>query len=141
MIYVDASVLVAALVLEVNTERALAWISARPGGVLCISGWVATEVSSALALKMRIGALTADRRTAILSVWQELRSASLSTVPVPQDAFTLAADMIDDPGSTLRAGDALHLAIASLGGHSLATLDARLAEAALRVGVPVETIA
>ena len=30
----------------------------------------------------------------------------------------------------LRAADALHLAVAALGGHALATLDARLAEGA-----------
>ena len=37
----------------------------------------------------------------------------------------------------LRAADALHLAVAALGGHALATLDARLAEGAQAVGVRV----
>ena len=39
--------------------------------------------------------------------------------------------------SILRAADALHLAVAALGGHALATLDARLAEGAQAVGVRV----
>ncbi len=39
--------------------------------------------------------------------------------------------------SPLRAGDALHLAVASLGGHALATLDARMKEGAVAVGVRV----
>ena len=39
--------------------------------------------------------------------------------------------------TTLRGGDALHLAVAALGGHALATLDPRLAEGAQAVGVRV----
>ena len=39
-----------------------------------------------------------------------------------------------------RAADALHLAVAALGGHALATLDARLAERARAVGMRVVTL-
>ena len=46
---------------------------------------------------------------------------------------TSCRDNLDVP----RAADALHLAVAALGGHALATLDARLAEGAQAVGVRV----
>ncbi len=140
MIYVDASVIVAALTPEENTTRAYAWLTERPRGSLGFSGWVVTEVSSALARKVRIGTLSGGERDRILHDWRHLRTDSFISLPVPVGAFEEAARLIDYPRSVLRAGDALHLAIASLGGHGLATFDAQLAEAATRAGVPVSRI-
>ena len=61
----------------------------------------------------------------------------LTLLPVPPPAFALAARFCDMNATGLRAGDALHLAVASLGGHALATLDKVMAEAAGAVGVMV----
>lgn len=141
MIYVDASVLVAAFTPEENSDRALSWMEGQPLGSLCVSGWVETEVSSALARKVRMGALTLQERASILAKWHTMKADSVPVVPLPEKSFETASRLIDRPASRLRAGDALHLAIASLGGHSLATLDVRLAEAALRAGVAVEEVA
>lgn len=81
-------------------------------------------------------------------VWLELgggcapvESADQFTViPVPDAAYDLAASYCDMIASSLRAADKLHLAIAALGGHALATLDARLAEGAQAVEVRVEKL-
>lgn len=140
MIYMDASVIVAALTPEENNDRALTWLERQPRGSLCVSGWVIAEVSSALARKKRTGELTLDERAAVLAKWTALRATTVAAVPVPEDAFEKAAQLIDHPRSVLRAGDALHLAVAYLGGHSLATLDTQLAEAATRGGVAVEEV-
>lgn len=141
MIYMDASVVVAALTPEENNDRAFTWLERQLRGSLCVSGWVVTEVSSALARKKRTGELTLDERAAVLAKWTALRATTIAAVPVPEEAYQKAAQLIDHPRSVLRAGDALHLAVAYLGDHSLATLDNRLADAAVAAGVPVSRIA
>lgn len=137
MIYCDTSLLVTALTVEDRSARVQAWLTIQNEGELCISRWVVSEFSSALALKLRRGEMPADERARILSNWHVLRQDHLAMVPVPEDAFDLAARFCDRHESGLRAGDALHLAVASLGGHTLATLDRALAEAAVAVGVGV----
>ena len=52
----------------------------------------------------------------------------LVSIPVPVPAWDLAAGLCDRHELKLRAGDALHMAVASLGGHLLATLDRTMAE-------------
>nr|WP_294810246.1 hypothetical protein [uncultured Sphingomonas sp.] len=46
----------------------------------------------------------------------------------------------DRPDPGLRAGGALHLAIAQSGGLSLVTLDRTMADAALQLGIAIERI-
>ncbi|MGK6355264.1 type II toxin-antitoxin system VapC family toxin [Sphingomonas sp. DT-207] len=138
MIYLDASLAVALLTPEEHSEQADAWFARQPVGSLFISGWVVTEVSSALALKVRSNALTLDRRAAALAAWNVLREASFLTLAVEDEHFEKAAQIADRYDLGLRGGDALHLAIARDAGCRLATFDKRMANAALELGVPVE---
>ena len=57
------------------------------------------------------------------------------TYPSPPPEFRVAARIADQHKLGLRAGDALHLAIAADHGATIATLDKRLADAALALGV------
>ena len=141
MIYCDTSLLVTALTVEDRTAQVQAWLTTRTEGELCISLWVVTEFSSALSLKLRRGEMPVDERARIISNWHALRQDHLAMLPVPENAFALAAQFCDRFESGLRAGDALHLAVAALGGHSLATLDQTMARAAVEVGVGVESVA
>ena len=140
MIYLDTSLLVTALTAEPDTARVQAWLVKFEAGALCISDWAVSEFSSALALKLRRGELNADERARVLSNWRVTQRDNLVVIPVPQPAYDLAARFCDRHELGLRAGDALHLAVASLGGHSLATLDARMAKGAVAVGVQVEGV-
>ena len=137
MIYCDTSLLVSALTVEGTSVNVQRWLADQEAAALCISGWVVTEFSSAVALKLRRGELTRDDAALALTNWRSLQQNRLITIPVPSDTFGLAARFCDMPTPGLRAGDALHLAVASLGGHSLATLDERMKEAAKAVGVGV----
>lgn len=140
MIYCDTSLLVTALTVEDRTAQVQAWLTSQNEGELCISRWVVSEFSSALSLKLRKGEMPVDERARILSNWHVLQQNHLATLPVPEGAFDLAARFCDRHESGLRAGDALHLAVATLGGHTLATLDRTMAEAAIAVGVEVVPI-
>ena len=137
MFYCDTSLLVSALTVEADSVKVQRWLAKQEAAALCISGWVVTEFSSAVALKLRRGELTRDDAALALTNWRSLQQNRLITIPVPSDTFGLAARFCDMPTPGLRAGDALHLAVASLGGHSLATLDERMKEAAKAVGVGV----
>jgi predicted nucleic acid-binding protein len=140
MIYCDTSLLVAALTPEAKSQAVQAWLRTLGPGELCISPWNVTEFSSAIALKVRAGKLSSDQKSDVLTQWREMQADQLLTVPVPGDAFDLAARFCDMAGAGLRAGDALHLAVASIGGHALATLDGRMHDGASAVGVKVVSI-
>ena len=137
MVYCDTSLLVAALSNEPMTQPVQSWLTAQPAEALCVSHWVVTEFSSAVSLKKRRGDLDAAGKAQMLSNWHTLLRDHLVLLPVADQTFALAARFCDRDDLRLRAGDALHLAIASLGGHRLATLDTILAAAALAVGVEV----
>jgi predicted nucleic acid-binding protein len=61
MVYLDTSVIVAALLNEAATSRIQDWLAAQEAGSTAISDWVVTEFSSALAVKLRTGQIEAAR--------------------------------------------------------------------------------
>lgn len=133
--YVDTSVLVAALTNEAATQSAQAWLSRQTPGDLAMSPWVGTEFSAALSVKVRIGAITSDQRALVLATFRRLATASFRMLAVEFDDFERAASLADQFALGLRAGDALHLAIALTRDVTLCTLDRRLAEAAGALGI------
>lgn len=135
MHYVDTSVLVAALVNETHTDAAQRWLSGQPVGSLHISDWVASEFSAALAMKLRGGQLTSVQRNEVLGFFTQLVARSFRVLTVSRADFHDAARFADRAETGLRAGDALHLAIAANAGLTLVTLDRRLAESGVPLGV------
>ena len=134
-VYVDTSVLVAASTRELATERALAWLDQQALGSLLSSEWVVTEYSAALSIKLRTGAIDASYRAEALARFRRLMMEAFEITPVEAVHFRTAARFADDCALGLRAGDALHLAIASEQGATIVTLDQRLAAAGSALGV------
>jgi uncharacterized protein len=138
-LYLDTSVLVAALTNEPRTPEILDWIDRQDVGEILISDWLITEVSSALSLKLRTRQLTAEERAAALSEFRRI-SAVLEVMRVSTPHFRTAATFVEQFELGLRAGDALHLAVAASFGATLCTLDQRLCAAGPPLGVPAQLI-
>jgi predicted nucleic acid-binding protein len=139
-LYVDTSVLVSAFTREAATERVQAWFAKQDPQQLAISDWVVTEFSSALSIKLRMNHLSVEQRASAVSLFTNLRAGSLATTPVMREHFLAAARFADQSGLGLRAGDALHVAVAADLGATICTLDRRLAEAAIPLGVSAEMV-
>lgn len=135
MRYLDTSVLVAALTSEPRTSEVLSWLAVQNVDMLVISEWVSTEFSSALSIKVRTGQISEADRRKILSTYSKLVADSLRMLPISGTEFRVASSFADRHELGLRAGDALHIAIALAHGATICTLDRVLANAASALAV------
>lgn len=134
-LYLDTSLLVAALTHEAETERMQAWLAAQAPEDLAISDWVTTEFSSALSIKLRTGQLNKTHRADALAMFTRLSTDSFTVLTISPTQYRTAARFADQYTLGLRAGDALHLAVCADHGATLCTLDKRLSEAGPTLGV------
>jgi len=138
MRYFDTSFLAPLILQEATSNRVERFIIGLPTGELAISHWTRVEFASLLAQQVRMGNL--ERQAA--------RDADMQFATVVQESFTVLAPASDDfdlartylgnYATGLRAGDALHLAIA--GNHRadiIYSLDKTLLKAGTFFGLPV----
>lgn len=135
MVYVDTSALVALLTLEPATPRVAAWFASNTAPLVS-ADWCAVEFASALAAKLRAKQLRPVHAKAASQAFDTLTAGGLRLLPVSRTAFQQAAKLCAKAADNLRAGDALHVAVALEAGVStLAGLDAAMNEAAVRAGL------
>jgi predicted nucleic acid-binding protein len=83
----------------------------------------------------------AGASAAALAMFNKLVAESFTVLGVTGGQFRAAAKFADQHALCLRAGDALHLAIASEHGATVHTPDQRLAGAGPALGVPTQLLA
>jgi len=135
MIYLDTSVVVALLTPEERSAHALDWF-AQSREPLISSDWLITETHSALGIKQRHHGFSVEARQAAGEQFERLLQGGVELRSLDRDRFRQAAGLLQDPALGLRAGDALHLAVAL---HSrcsqLASFDGRMRQAAAALGL------
>ena len=137
MVYVDTSVLVPLFLNEPHSAAAAAWY-AKEKRELVAAAWCIPEFASALGIKQRTGAITAQQAQGAWARFERMAAADLRLLPVAPANFRRAAELVLDAASALRAGDALHLACAeAAGAKHIATLDEVLSRNALRLKIKV----
>ncbi len=118
----------------------LSWLTRQGSFDLTISDWVITEFASALSVKVRMGRLGLADRARTASLFTRLQGESIAVMPITRDHFLTAARFANQSALGLRAGDALHVAIAAAWGATLCTLAKRLAEGAVPLGVSADMV-
>lgn len=140
MIYFDTSAAVPLFVREPASDAVDRWLLSCKEA-LAASDWLVTEFASALAIKTRNRQLTAQQAKKAWADFELFIDGGVRLLPVSRAVFHEAARLVREKGSTLRGGDALHIAAAlELGAASMATLDLALGENAKRFGLAVENI-
>jgi len=139
-IYVDVSVWIALLSNEATSPVLKSWLESETG-VLLTSRWSVVELSSALSIKVRRMEFPQEQALALAGRFDALVSAQVRLVPVASADYDHAAAMCRNAGSGLRAGDALHLAVASRARAShLITLDKNMTLNAVKMGFQIVQI-
>ena len=112
MVYADSSCLVAMVAREPRTADIMQWIEVRAGQPVQSADWCASEVASALSIKVRTGQLSAALADAAWDGFESACDGLLQLMSVASADFVLAARLCRIVDANLRAGDALHLAVA-----------------------------
>ncbi|TXT24484.1 MAG: hypothetical protein FD134_1540 [Gallionellaceae bacterium] len=132
MVYADTGVIVPLLTTEPKTQAVTAWFAGLRDAPVC-SDWLLAEFYSALSIKLHTGQISEAYAKRVRKEFEALADGGLRIVPVSRNAFRQAAKMVQQHAHGLRAGDALHLAVAlELEASQLATLDTTLAANAKR---------
>lgn len=139
MVYVDTSVLLALFLNEAKTADAWSWLDLQAPGAITASDWTLTEVASALGVKRRMNMLDDQTYTDVLAKVRHFAASQLAIVTLDRADFQRAAVLCDAWQLGLRAGDALHVAIAERRDLTICTLDRIMRETAISLGMPVET--
>jgi predicted nucleic acid-binding protein len=133
--YLDTSVVVAALTEETASRRVDGWLGRLAPHDAAISEWVIAEFSAALSIKVRNRQISVAHHDQALDAFRRMIAETFRLLSVQGHHFRTAARFADDYKAGLRAGDALHLAIAGDEGATLVSLDQRQSQAGRALGV------
>jgi predicted nucleic acid-binding protein len=137
MIYIDTSALVPVFIREPKSDAVIGWLESS-GERLAVSEWSLVEFASATAIKVRTGQVAPNLAKQATARVREFAQKHC-TVAIPgREEFRRAAELAGDDTLKLRAGDALHLAIAaSLSAQGILCLDDAVIESAKSLGMNV----
>ena len=140
MLYFDTSFLVPLILPEATSERIAALVQQLPAEEFTISHWTRVEFSSLIAREVHIGGLGVQAAARADARFEAMANESFSVLLPNANDFGLAKQYLGQFETGLRAGDALHLAVAK--NHRAAaiyTLDKTLLKAGNILDLPVST--
>jgi uncharacterized protein len=113
MLYLDTSFLVPLFLPEATSDKIERFLGRKHTAPLAISHWTRVEFSSALAREVRIGSLGRNAAIRTEAQFADVTAESFIVLLPTATDFDLAGQFLRRYETGLRAGDALHLAIAS----------------------------
>lgn len=138
MLYFDTSFLAPLVLPEATSDEIAAFVRRLPAEDLAVSHWTGVEFSSLIAREVRMGGLDAQAAARADARFEAMVDESFAVVLPNADDFALAKRYLGRFETGLRAGDALHLAVA--GNHRAAaiySLDKTLLRAGKILDLPV----
>ncbi|MET0543700.1 MAG: type II toxin-antitoxin system VapC family toxin [Variovorax sp.] len=138
MIYVDTSAWVSLHVNEARSTAMQDWFETQPVQDMACAEWVKTEYASVLSMKKRRGDLDDRNFELAHQAFAQICVAGPVWLDVQTEDFFAAAALCVDGSTRLRAGDALHLAVARRARcEAFLSFDNLLNENAQRLGLRV----
>jgi uncharacterized protein len=130
-VYVDTCLLVSLFHNDSGYPAAVAWLAGAATQELWISHWVLLEFASATAVRQRRGELGSTKVSSLQSELEAFRAERLALLEPRAEDFLLARVWVQRQSAPgLRAGDALHLAVAHRQRLTLVSADQALVVAA-----------
>ncbi|MDE0392914.1 MAG: type II toxin-antitoxin system VapC family toxin [Rhodospirillales bacterium] len=140
MLYFDTSFLVPLILPEATSEPIAAFFGGLPADDLAVSHWTRVEFASLLAREVRMGNLDAAAARMAGSRFEAMIDESFVVLLPSRDDFDRAREWLTHFETGLRAGDALHLAVASnRGANAIYSLDKLMITAGQALGTPAST--
>ena len=137
MRYFDTSFLVPLVLPEATSEPITGFFEGLPADALAVSHWTRVEFASLLAREVRMGGLEAAAAREAGSQFETIIEESFIVLLPNGDDFDRAREWLSRFDTGLRAGDALHLAIASnRGAEAIYSLDKVMIAAGKTLRVP-----
>ena len=138
MLYFDTSFLAPLVLPESTSDKIAAFVRRLPVEELTVSHWTRVEFSSLIARDVRMSVLDAAAGARADARFEAMVDASFAVLLPNADDFGLAKRYLGKFNTGLRAGDALHLAIAgNRQAAAIYSLDKGLLMAGRLLGLPV----
>jgi uncharacterized protein len=138
VLYFDTSFLAPLIFPEATSGKVAALVSRLPAEEFTVSHWTRVEFSSLIAREVRMGGLDVQAATRADARFEAIVEESFSVLLPNADDFGLAKRYLGRFETRLRAGDALHLAVANNHRASVIySLDKTLLEAGKILELPV----
>jgi predicted nucleic acid-binding protein len=112
VLYFDTSFLAPLIVPEPTSDEITAFVGRLPAEEFTVSHWTRLEFSSLVAREVRMGVLDAQAATRADVRFEAMLDESFTVLLPNADDFRLAKRYLGRFETGLRAGDALHLAVA-----------------------------
>jgi predicted nucleic acid-binding protein len=138
MIYLDTSFVAPLVIAEESSEAIEATIMKVKPGELATGLWTQIELASLVARKLRMGELSATDADAVRRECKKILDESFKMLLPTAADFATATTFLEIPKTGLRAGDAMHLAIAANhGARKIWSLDQGFIKAGKLLKLPV----
>jgi uncharacterized protein len=113
VLYFDTSFLAPLILPEATSDKIAAFVRRLPAEEFAISHWTRVEFSSLIAREVRMDGLEVQAATQADARFEAMVEESFSVLLPNADDFALAKRYLGRCETGLRAGDALHLAVAN----------------------------